>query len=115
MTTWQHTLLVLVYVVIAIIALIGLTGCANSIWGIYEPESWAYHCAVNEGLTPGDAKHTACMNHYYGQWARAEMSRPAFDGYRLPPYPPPWAYETGLYPRTRLTVCDQVGRQVVCY
>ena len=53
-----------------LIAALGLAGCSNAMWGVYEPESWAYYCADEYGLTPGDANHTECMNHYYGQWAR---------------------------------------------
>jgi len=98
-----------------LIVALGLAGCNNHVWGIYEPESWGYYCYNHHGLTPGDAKHTECMNHYYGQWAQAELARPFMDGYGMPGYPPPWIYDTGPSQRPKLTVCDHVGGQVVCF
>lgn len=103
-----------------LIATLGLAGCGNAIWGVYEPESWAYYCADHHELPPGEAEHTGCMNHYYGEWARAELARPFMDGYQMPDAPAWWGYDHGYYRpylspvRGGRTVCGPVGSQVVC-
>jgi hypothetical protein len=104
-----------------LIAALGLAGCSNALWGVYEPENWAYYCADHHELPPGEAEHADCMNHYYGEWARAELARPALAGYQIPDAP--WygyGYDGYYYPpylspvRAGRIVCGPVGGLTVC-